>query len=534
MAFWNRKKVVTETAPQQRSRVSESAVLGQGDVLERILGLGAAGAHQNARTASGALSLYDSSTAVSVPVNAVAESFAQLTPVLRFDDGSVEKDHELLQLLKRPSPFFDGRLFAETLAKNYLITGECFVVAVGRINAPPIQLNPVSPANVNLETALHSLVAAFEVTNDLMADTYPAEEENALSVRYLDQRQLKEIQQIRSYSTSGNSTLRGQSPLVSAAKEVKQHILGGVHNSSLLSRGGRPTANFHFEEDLNEDDFLEAQERVQSNYSGAENAGMVAVTAGPSLQITELGINMRDMDFAALQRMIRQVMAQVYHVPLPLIDQSSQTFNNYETAKEALFDDAVGPLAGRIYAGLGELLLPRYSLDPAQVQIAFDPEQVPALERRHFENLKFRRDLNIESLNELRSGAGLDDYDETAEGGDAIYQPSSLTKIGADPLGDPFAGDIGGGGPPNDDADDLDAPVDPAAPAVPVEPDDESAHGKTGAKEAVTGAAGVNNHTHSIPDGASSGTTSTSEGHTHSFDTSNARTGVTNDHSHTI
>jgi HK97 family phage portal protein len=252
--------------------------------------------------------------------------------------------------------------------------------------------------------------------------------------------------------------VRGQSPLVSASKEVRQHILGGVHNVSLLERGGRLSLVFHFEEDLNEDDFKEAQDRVHANYSGADQAGKVAVTAGPSLDITELGKNNLEMDFAELQKMIRKVIAQVYHVPLPLVDTSAQTFNNYGTAKVALYDDAVGPLAGRLYAGYGELLLPRYQLDPAKVQITFDPDLVPALKTRRNEELVLRRGVNIETTNELRGGAGLDDVD----GGDDVLVQSSLVPLGTDPLGSGLD-DIPPPVPPNNDA----PPEDPEDPEEP-------------------------------------------------------------------
>jgi phage portal protein BeeE len=279
-------------------------------------------------------------------------------------------------------------------------------------------------------------------------------------VRYLDSAELKELQQIRNFSTRDNSLGRGQSPLVSASKEVRQHILGGVHNVSLLERGGRLSLVFHFEDDLDEDDFNETQDRVHQNYSGADQAGKVAVTAGPHLTINELGNSNKDMDFANLQKLIRDVISQVYHVPLPLVSTDAATFSNYSSAKTALYDDAVSPLAGRLYAGLGELLLPRYGLDPSEVAITFDPDLIPALKMRRNEELVLRRGVNIESTNELRGSVGLEDV----EGGDDILVNSALVPLGEDAFGD--------------DTDDIPvppvvvAPVDPDAPVPPEQPED--------------------------------------------------------------
>jgi phage portal protein BeeE len=248
---------------------------------------------------------------------------------------------------------------------------------------------------------------------------------------------------------------------------VRQHILGGVHNVSLLERGGRLSLLFHFEDDLNEDDFNETQDRVHANYSGAGQAGKIAVTAGPHLTVKELGTSNKDMDFAALQKLIRDVISQVYHVPLPLVSTDAATFSNYSAAKTALYDDAVSPLAGRLYAGLGELLLPRYDLDPSEVQITFDPDLIPALKMRRNEELVLRRGVNIESTNELRGSVGLDDV----EGGDDILVNSALVPLGEDAFGD--------------DTDDIpvppvvvapvdpDAPVPPEPPTPPEDPEDE-------------------------------------------------------------
>jgi HK97 family phage portal protein len=370
----------------------------------------------------------------------------------------------VLELLKRPSPFFDGCLFAEVMAKNYLVTGEAFFIGVGPITRPPLQLQPVSPANVQDTILDTSAVVAWNVTQDIYNDRFAAVEEGALSVRYLDNLEQKELQQIRNFSTKNSSMVRGQSPLVSASKEVRQHILGGAHNVSLLEKGGRLSLVFHYDEDLQEDDFNETQKRVRAQYSGADNAGKIVVSSGPSMTVTELGKNNLEMDFAELQKMIRKVVAQVYHVPLPLVDTSSQTFNNYGTAKTALYDDAVSPLAKRLYAGYGELLLPRYDLDPAKVQISFDADQVDALRTRRNEELKLRREVNVETTDELRAGLGLGDYEPNEDPGGTIMVQSSLTPLGEDPLGDEGE-DIPGAVPPGQ-------PVPPVVPVPPEEPEE--------------------------------------------------------------
>ena len=112
------------------------------------------------------------------------------------------------------------------------------------------------------------------------------------------------------------------------------------------------------------------------------------------------------MDFAKLQTMAKQSVALQYKVPLPLISTEASTFSNVSTSRLALYDDAVLPLADRIFGGLTELLIPWYKQDPAKVVITYDLDSITALAGRRNEDLKLRRDLNIETLNEFRTAIG--------------------------------------------------------------------------------------------------------------------------------
>lgn len=410
-----RKKSVTSKVE------SKSLVLGTSPELGSFLLLG----HLGAATASSALSLYSKSTAVSIPVNMVAEAFASIEPVVR-KDGKIITDHPVLDLLKKPSPFYTQDLFLETLGKHYLITGNAYVVALGGVNRPPLELQPISPANANDVEGDQGFVRNFIVSGNTLAGSYEINK-NKRAVRYLAGN-LKEIKQIRGFSVRNNSLLRGQSPLESASAEVRQHIMGNTHNVSLLERGGRVSLIFHFDEDLSQDDFEEVKDRVRSQYGGFSKAGEIGVTSGGKLNIEEIGVNNKDMDFANLQSMAKQAVALQYKVPLPLVTIQATTLNNYTVANLALYDDAALPLADRVYAGLTDLLMPRFGEDPVETQITYDLDTITALAIRRNEELKLRRDLNLESLNELRSTIGR----EPVQGGDQVLAPATMVPIGTD------------------------------------------------------------------------------------------------------
>lgn len=420
MTFWNPKTWATKQAPHKTQ--TKSAVLGRDDALSRLLRFGSNGGE----TPTSALKLYNESTAVSVPVNMIASAFASLSPVLKMPNGKIENQHPILELLRSPSPFFDPILFFEMLAIEYLVTGEACIVALGSVNRPPLEIQPISARNITITQGNQGVAISIQISGDTLTGKYLLDLKKRVA-RYLDG-SLREVKYIRGYSTKDNSLLRGQSPLVAASAEARQSILGNEHNVSLLEKGGRMSLLFHFKEDLNKDDFEVTKGRVRAQYGGARNAGEIGVTSGEQLEIHELGVNNKDMDFALLQSMARNVVAMQYKVPLVLMSTDAATFNNYGEGKMALYDDAVLPLADKLYAGIGALLLPRYGLDPSKVEITYDMDGITALAKRRNEELKLRKDLNLETHNELRSEIGR----ESIDNGDQVLVPANMVPLGTD------------------------------------------------------------------------------------------------------
>jgi len=401
---------------------SSTKVLGLSEELGSFLKFGAGG---TAVTPNGAMNLYNSSSAVSIPINYIAEAFASINPILK-DGTEIITDHPVLDLLQTPSPFYTQDLFFENLAKNYLITGETELIAIGNVNRPPIELQPINPKNVTINQGTGGLATSMIVSGETLIGAYNLTKKGR-TLRYIRDN-LSEIKQIRNYSTRDNSLVRGQSSLVSASAEVRQHIEGNNHNVSLLVNGGRVSLVFHFDEDLSPDEFDATKQRVMEQYSGSQQAGKIGVTAGGKLDIKELGINNKDMDFANLQEMARTAVALQYKFPLPLLSTDATTFNNYKESKGALYDDAVLPLADRLFGGLSDFLLPRYGLDPSKVRLSDDLDQITALASRRNEELKLRRELNLETTNEMRSLLGR----EPVDGGDTVLAPATMIPIGTD------------------------------------------------------------------------------------------------------
>ncbi len=404
--------------PRKKER---STVLCASEEIGAFLAFGADGPE----TPQSAMRLYSKSTAVSIPINKVAESFATIPPVLK-RGNKVVTDHPLLDLLRNPSPYFSRSLFFEVIAKDYLITNEAPMVAIGNVNLPPLQIQPISPTNMSIVHSDTGSPQSIHITNMTLSGEY-RQVVKGRTIRYVAD-EFRELAYIRGYSTRNNSILRGQSLLTSASFEARQHISGNMHNLSILKNGGRVSLVFHFEEDMQQEDFEAAKDKVQSQYGGEENAGKIGVTSGGKLDIKELGINNKDMDFAKLQSLAKNSVALQYKVPLPLVSNDASTFSNYKEAKTALYDDAVLPLLLRIYGGLEDFLFPRFKMSLSEWTLTYDPLEIPTLRGRILDEIKTRKEINIESDNELREDIAKEPYD----GGDVILKPANLVPLGTD------------------------------------------------------------------------------------------------------
>ncbi len=404
-----------------KGREEKTLALGTSEELGSFLLLGTG----TAATPAAALALYEQSTAVSIPVNMIADPFSIMEPQLEID-GKIIRQHPILDRLNNPSPYFTRELFFEMLCKEYLVTGETTFVSLGGVNRPPLELQPISVKHITITPGQNGYPFSIQTSGNTLPFTYFPKIKNG-HVRYFDGG-LREITQIRNYSTKDNSLLRGQSLLLAASKEVRQHILGGKHNISILEKGGRISLIFHFDADMDDEDFEIAKERVRAQYGGAGNAGEIGVTAGGELKIQQVGASNKEMDFGGLHKMASKAVGLQYHIPLPLITDERQTLNNYREGKLAIYDDAIMPVAIRIFRGISGSLFPRYNLDPNRTVLTFNPDKISALVSRRNDEVKKRHGIGVESDNETRAYLGREPYD----GGDVILKPVSMMPVGTD------------------------------------------------------------------------------------------------------
>lgn len=380
-------------------------------------------------TTEKAFKIYRQNSSVATAVDIISDAFKQIKPIIKLKDGSILDNSPVLDLLNRPNPYHTWLDFAERISKHKLLTNQTHFYGMGTITLPPLEIYPIKPTGIATSTQDNEYVNAFIVGQGVACGKYIEEISKDKIARYYDGplKELYRMSGFSSMSTDGTS----DSPLQAAALETQQQIKGRIHNVRLLDNGGRPSMLIIFkDEGLSDDEQRERLQKVNESLAGHDKAGKISIMSGGDVEeVREMGSSQKDMDYSELDQIAGRAIYFRFKIPIPLVTVSASTFNNMETAREMLYEDAVLPLADELFSGLSRFLLPRFKIDTREQKITYDPESLPILRRKKLEELKDRKAIGIETVNELRESiSNRDDVD----GGDVIYQPATLVPIGTD------------------------------------------------------------------------------------------------------
>ena len=377
--------------------------------------------------ASKALSFYRKSSAIATAVDLIVSKIEAIRPVIERDGEIIARD-EVTDFLAKPNDDAMWRHFIGNAARNYLLSGNTYFLGLGTLSRPALEVYSANPIHAHPASNLgNGLVDRYDFAGQLAAGAFEREPRPGGGVRFVNG-SLWQLYHLRGYSSRAED-LVGDSPIESILLEVQQHIAGRQHNEAMLRQGGRLSLLFLIKEFLPDKMFREQSERIRDEFGGVGNAGKVATISAKDLDVQEMGVTNKDMDFVNLDEITKAAIFSRYNIPLPLITSNRQTLDNYGTAIEALYDDAVLPLADILFEGLTDFLLPRYGRDPRVERITYDPQSISALRTRMLAELEKAATLNILTMNEQRAKLP---NTPAIDGGDAVFGSATLVPIAGD------------------------------------------------------------------------------------------------------
>jgi len=363
-------------------------------------------------------------------ISLLSEEFASVKPYLY--DIKNEKyiaDHAVLDFFSTPNPDKSRHELFKAISAYYLITGNSYLLALGGVNMPPIEVDVVDPSCVSpKESRIDNYAASYivDMANGYQKQLEFGRVEQGKRFRYVEGIG-RELYHIKNFNP-GSDRLRGMSQLDMAFYEVEQSLKSSIHNLSILNKGARMSGALSSETALGDDVRPRIREELSREYSGSENAGKILLLDGGKFNWHEMSSTLKDMDFRFLKRDVEFGIYNMFNIPLPLVSPDHMTMDNYGEARVALYDNGVIPLLNRIYEELSILCLPRFKLDPNKFKLWYDVGEIPALEPRRNAEIQRKRESGVLTINEIRDLLGYD----MIEGGDILYQPMTMVPVGTD------------------------------------------------------------------------------------------------------
>lgn len=354
-----------------------------------------------------AIRYYDNIAPIGTAIDIITDELKTIVP--KYFTGKKFEDHPVISLFMHPNADETFQEFFKKYSTFYKITGNTFLMATGAISKPPAELVVLPPQFVSSTTATDGYPLSYQFSlggsGGTFTETFSRIEEKG-RFRYVNEDQTRELWHVKNFNAAANDSF-GKPPLLPIYYELEQYLHASVHNLSLLEKGGRLSGALISKGPLTDEQFARAQEQVDKKLAGSKNAGRIMIGEG-DMDFKEMSSNNKDMDFRNLKKDDAIAIYNRLRIPLPLISPDHMTMSNYEQARLALYDNAVLPDAQTLYEELTVFLAPRYGWDPEKQGVTYDESTIQALQLRRNEEVKLRKEISVNEVDEMRSLLGDD------------------------------------------------------------------------------------------------------------------------------
>ena len=293
-----------------------------------------------------------------------------------------QPEHQLSLLMAKPNEFHSGQDLMESLTIYLNVGGEApwFVVEV---RGMPVEIWPMQPQYFQPVPSKENYIERYEYT--VNGKPYPYPPETILFHKFFDPA----------------NPYRGLAPLKAAARIVDTDNEAIDWNKVAMQNRTISDVVFSSQNPMDEDQWSLAVRMVKERYSGKENARRPWVVAG--LKPERMDRSPVEMDFIETRKLNREDVCAVFGVPPVLVGvQDKSTYNNYITAKAALWEDNILPFMDDIKSSLNLRLTSRYG---DEFYLDYDTRNVPALQRMMLDKAKagkafFDMGIPVSQINE--------------------------------------------------------------------------------------------------------------------------------------
>lgn len=381
--------------------------------------------------------LYKNVSTFAKVVDLIADQVAGLDPLFKVGDKPIVPDTPLRSFFDYPGFNRDRRKLIKELTVQFLVCGTAYPCVYGNINFDPVALDVLKAIHVTPVVAQDMWPGTYIYAEGTRSDQFY--KMGGHDFRWVSNSQMSEIWPI--YDMDGEKRGVGLSRLSAIKNEVELKLSGNEHNKNMLDNGARPSGALVFKDRITKEQRDNVQSKMKAELQGAPNAGRIMIFSGGEAEFLQLSQNAKDMDWANLVKMVDDAIVARYNVPITLFNVGAQTNNNYETAWNQFYDNAILPTFSIVWGGLARMLSARAQAD---IRVEHNTLTNNTLARQAAARAKELRTVGLITTNEARALVGY----EPVLGGDALLAPA-----GEIPVGEDYFTETGAGGKPLSDPD---------------------------------------------------------------------------------
>jgi HK97 family phage portal protein len=272
------------------------------------------------------------------------------------EDRTEVTSHAALDIWRKPNRFFTGQEFVETFEQHVDLVGEGWWI-VGRnprMRSVPLELWPVRPDRMMPVPSAEGFLAGY---------IYLGPDGDQIPL------QLDEVIQLR--MPNPLDIYRGMGPVQSLLADLDSARYSAEWNRNFFVNGAGPGGILQVEKRLGDDEFAELTARWREQHQGVANAHRVAIVEQG--QWVDSTYTMRDMQFAELRNVQREIIREAFGFPKPMlgtVDDSNRA--NMEAADVMFARWLIQPRLERIKQALNSDFLPLFGTTGKGVEFDYE------------------------------------------------------------------------------------------------------------------------------------------------------------------
>lgn len=328
----------------------------------------------------------------------IMRRFAEAQMIMNIDE-EVEDDHEVLSLLRRPNPFYSGRLLRMAMSLSYNLDGNAYALKIRNSQLKPVQLWYVP----------HWMLEPHWPQNGVEYIDYYNYIPQGVPIKI----STEDVVHVR-FGLDPDNVRKGFAPFKSLVREIFTDDEAANFTASLLRNFGMPGLIIS----PGVDDAMmdkDAPEAIKDFFKGktGDKRGEPLVMKGKTT-VEQFGFNPKELDLSKLREIPEERVCAVLGVHAAVVGfgtgmQQTKVGATMKELRESAYEDCIIPMQNTFAEELDIQLLPDFETDLKRFHVGFDLSNVRVLqedENKHAKRVISLAESSLLTVAESRAELG--------------------------------------------------------------------------------------------------------------------------------